>query len=491
VTLPRRWLQRCLDEATAPSMSSSLSPSSLSPSSLSPSSLSPSSPSDASSSSPPSSRSLTSTQARRLCLSQLSARGLAMGTPLLRADQQLSRDVADLEPIVRLLAVVADVVGAAAAAMGLSSLTRSSLAAAVAVVYGDDDGEDARLLALRGLTTTNREERALSSLEREVARRRYLVGNPLLGLTLHRALVATDARALALCALDVAAGAVADAAFVQRVQKRLARERLAVTASIAGLSEWREPIDVDVVRQASTWQVEHLGLGRDQTVRLLEVVKRPPDLSRLLTLVPADARGRVFLQTALAAVVDGRVSADELRHLSALGELLGLPARSQARTRRRVADFVRRHADAFNPLADAAGFAAVDPPLAVRVARVVFENADALWTEIRETGDLGVLLARRASGQRLSDDEHRRMREQLIDVVKAVPALAMFALPGGFVLLPLLLKVLPFDLRTSAFQSHDDFHTFARDQRDSLTPRDRSEREDRLLSSSTTTRWRS
>jgi len=420
----------------------------------------------------------------------LAARGLAFGAPLLRAEQQLSRGVQDLEPVVRLLAVVADDVATAAAAMGHapSPSSRAALAAACAVVYGDVEGEDARLLAVRGPTTTAREERALSSLEREIARRRYLVGNPLLGLTLHRAFVAIDARALVVCAIDVLAGVVADAAFVERVQKRLARERLAVTASIAGLSEWREAIDVDVVRDASTWQVEHLGLSKDQTVRLLEVVKRPPDLSRLLTLVPADARGRVFLQTALAAVVDGRVSGDELRHLAALGDMLGVPSKSQTRTRRRVVDFVQRHADAFDLLACAAGFAALDPPLAVRVARVVFDNADALWTEIRETGDLGVLLARRASGQRLSDDEQRRMREQLIDVVKAVPALAMFALPGGFVLLPLLLKVLPFDLRTSAFQTLDDFHAFARDDKDSLTPRDRSEREDRLLSSSP--RWR-
>ena len=133
-----------------------------------------------------------------------------------------------------------------------------------------------------------------------------------------------------------------------------------------------------------------------------------------------------------------------------------------------------RHDDAYDPLALAAGFAAVDPPIAVRLARAVLENADALWREIRETGDLGVLLARRASGQTLTDEEQRRMREQLIDVVKAVPALAVFALPGGFVLLPLLLRVLPFDIRTSAFADRDDFHAFAHDQSDSLTPRERA-----------------
>ena len=43
------------------------------------------------------------------------------------------------------------------------------------------------------------------------------------------------------------------------------------------------------------------------------------------------------------------------------------------------------------------------------------------------------------------------MKEQLIDLAKAVPALAIFAAPGGMVLLPLLAKLLPFDVLPSSF----------------------------------------
>jgi hypothetical protein len=433
-------------------------------------------------------------RARRRGVSVLAVRGLVFGTPLLRAEQRPSRVVEELEPLVRLWAVAHDVVVEAAASLpSMSTSTRAALAAAGAVVWGSRHSGDARLLSssgtiLQASTTTTKQERALLALQSELARRRYLLGNPLVGLTLHRALVAADARALVLCALDIVAGASVDDDVVAQVQDGLARERLALTAAIAGLSEWREVLDVDVVRQASVWQVEHLGLPAEETAVLLEVIERPPDLTALVALVPDGAQGRVFLQVALAAVVDGRVGAAELTHLRSLGDALGIPARVQARTRRRVAAFVQGHRDALNPLADAAAFAAVDPPWAVRVARAVSENADALWTEIRETGDLGVLLARRASGQTLSDDEQRRMREQLVDVVKAVPALAMFALPGGFVLLPLLLKFLPFDLRTSAFRNRDDFRAFARDDDDSLTPEDRAAREQRLLSPAP--RWR-
>jgi hypothetical protein len=44
------------------------------------------------------------------------------------------------------------------------------------------------------------------------------------------------------------------------------------------------------------------------------------------------------------------------------------------------------------------------------------------------------------------------MRAQLIDVAKAIPALAIFAAPGGMLLLVALAKVLPFNLLPSSFQ---------------------------------------
>jgi hypothetical protein len=61
------------------------------------------------------------------------------------------------------------------------------------------------------------------------------------------------------------------------------------------------------------------------------------------------------------------------------------------------------------------------------------------------------LLAKAAAGQALDASERRKVKEQLIDLAKAVPALAIFAAPGGLVLLPLLAKLLPFDVLPSAF----------------------------------------
>jgi len=57
-----------------------------------------------------------------------------------------------------------------------------------------------------------------------------------------------------------------------------------------------------------------------------------------------------------------------------------------------------------------------------------------------------------AAGHRpLTPEEDATVRAQLIDVCKAIPALALFAVPGGSLLLPLIIRHLPIDLRPSNF----------------------------------------
>lgn len=423
--------------------------------------------------------------ARRVVLASLAHRGMSLGAPLLRREQALSRDAGELVPLVRWLAVLADHVDLAGHVMDAPDVPRAdaatrrarALGAGLAALYAGD--EEAQILGA-GLMPV-RAEKALFGIEREIEKRRYLRGNPIVGLLLNHAFQSVDARAVALAALD-AYDDVPKKGAAAAVQRTAASERLAMMAAIAGLSEWREVIDPDVVRSASLWQVTALGLPRAEGARLVEQVKSPADLSRLVTLVPPGARGRVFAHTVLAAVVDGRVSPEERQFVRSLGAALALEGAHQRRIERRVVAFVRAHKDELDPLRHAAGFAAASPPIAVRVARIVFENMDALWKEIRETGDLAYLLAKRAAGNRLTKEENARMRDQLVDVVKAVPSLAVFTLPGGFVLLPIVLKLLPWDLRPSSFRAPDArFHAFARGQADALTAEDLQKAEDDFL----------
>jgi hypothetical protein len=86
-----------------------------------------------------------------------------------------------------------------------------------------------------------------------------------------------------------------------------------------------------------------------------------------------------------------------------------------------------------------------------RFTTAITQNLGALVTEIRETGELGTLLGKAAAGQRLTSGEKRKVRTQLADLAKAVPALAILAAPGGALLFEILVKLLPFNLLPSAW----------------------------------------
>ena len=89
--------------------------------------------------------------------------------------------------------------------------------------------------------------------------------------------------------------------------------------------------------------------------------------------------------------------------------------------------------------------------LTTRLEAAVLDNIDRLLQEIRETGELAELLAKATAGNDLTATEKAKVREQLIDLAKTIPALAIFAAPGGMLLLPIILKLLPFNLLPSSF----------------------------------------
>jgi hypothetical protein len=86
---------------------------------------------------------------------------------------------------------------------------------------------------------------------------------------------------------------------------------------------------------------------------------------------------------------------------------------------------------------------------------VVARNKKALWQEISESDEMLRLLWRFARGESLNDEQQKHVREQLLDLARVVPALGIFALPGGAVLLPVLARMLPWDLLPSSFRAKE------------------------------------
>lgn len=81
---------------------------------------------------------------------------------------------------------------------------------------------------------------------------------------------------------------------------------------------------------------------------------------------------------------------------------------------------------------------------------LLHKNKLRLSTELKESKEV-VQLIKKASHTSLDDQEKEKIKTQLLDIFKAIPALTIFLLPGGAFLLPILIKLIP-DILPSAFR---------------------------------------
>lgn len=85
---------------------------------------------------------------------------------------------------------------------------------------------------------------------------------------------------------------------------------------------------------------------------------------------------------------------------------------------------------------------------------LINRNKKRLTKEISESKELMQLLAKSTTSD-LSKDEKKKVKKQLLDICKSIPSLTIFLIPGGSLLLPILVKFIP-QLLPSAFNENLD-----------------------------------
>lgn len=88
-----------------------------------------------------------------------------------------------------------------------------------------------------------------------------------------------------------------------------------------------------------------------------------------------------------------------------------------------------------------------------RWRKILLRNKDKIVVELAESKDL-IALVSKSTTQELTPEEKIRVKVQFRDIIRSVPALGIFMLPGGAILLPLILKIIP-DLIPSAFRDNE------------------------------------
>ena len=293
------------------------------------------------------------------------------------------------------------------------------------------------------------EERALS-----------LGADPYYGLVLHNGAVYADANLFGRVAIAYFSRSQFPREAVERRLAFAAQQKSRLVEVLVGLvSAERKP--GFPARRAILRQIDDLRLPEplaDQTREFARKAFEKPVAHKRLTagIRSRDMKRFILEQTLLASLVDGRRSPREVEWTRSLGAQLGFTLESIRALELEVVEFYSKHRTVVDVFSLSGGAEVMGEQWVDEMATSVKKNYRALRKEIRETGELSRLLARAARGQKLTREEKSAMREQLIDVAKAVPALAIFAAPGGVLLLLALAKVLPFDLLPSSFRDEPD-----------------------------------
>lgn len=287
------------------------------------------------------------------------------------------------------------------------------------------------------------------------ARAEALSGDPAYGLVLHTGVVFVDGQLFGRLALSASSEGAPRSALWRRLGEVAARQKAVLVELLTALACAEHPLG-EAARRVVLGQIEQLQLEGEQEAalkaRVRQAVAAPPRLAEVVRGVKSASFKRFLLEQALlAALVDGRRSSAELAFLAQLTDALGLSPAERSRYEVEMSELYAQHRDVVDVLTRGARSGRGEA--LVGSARASLErNYRRLLQEAKETGELSVLLAKAARGGTLTADERRRMREQLLDVAKAIPALAIFAAPGGMFLLLALAKVLPFSLLPSSFR---------------------------------------
>ena len=320
-----------------------------------------------------------------------------------------------------------------------------------------DQMRAAQALALAAREGQAAPRRLISRVESAVeGRAMSLGGDPAYGLVLHNGAVYVDAQFLGRQAVDTFLSMTFSKARAQRRRRAASHKKALLTEVLTALACAERP-PRSPARRAILQQLEGLGLppgiARSLRQRVKRAFERRPALRPLLRVVrSAGARHFLIEQTLLAALVDGRRSARELAFVAELAVLLGISHAEVRQVEVQLAEFYAQNRSVLDVFTVSAEAGRMGDALVDSMQSALEKNFQRLMREIRQTGELSALLTRAARGQTLSAEEKRKVRAGLVDVAKAIPALAIFAAPGGALLLIALAKVLPFNILPSAFQ---------------------------------------
>ena len=154
---------------------------------------------------------------------------------------------------------------------------------------------------------------------------------------------------------------------------------------------------------------------------------------------------------------DGQIENNEIYFLHKLNEILGLPDEIVNESLSKINEFIIKNKKQLPYFNDSNPVKSFYDQTSQNVMTLIVRNKKRLTKEINQSKELMHLLALSTS-RNLDDTEKKKVKKQLLDICKTIPSLTIFLIPGGSLLLPLLIKFIP-QLLPSSFNENleEDF----------------------------------
>ncbi|SDQ65067.1 LETM1-related biofilm-associated protein [Flagellimonas zhangzhouensis] len=160
-----------------------------------------------------------------------------------------------------------------------------------------------------------------------------------------------------------------------------------------------------------------------------------------------------FLDMACLTLWEDKVfDYSEMDYIFTLGNSLGKTKKEVEFELNFVKDFFEENKDKIAYLDNKNLAAQFYDGMSKNVSKLILRNSKRLKKELVESKELVALLSK-STVKDLSLEERKKVQNQLLDIFKSIPSLAIFMLPGGAVLLPIFIKLIP-KLLPSAFDDN-------------------------------------
>lgn len=168
---------------------------------------------------------------------------------------------------------------------------------------------------------------------------------------------------------------------------------------------------------------------------------------------PAIWENQYFLDVACLTVwEDKTLEYKESEFIFGIGKDLGFEKSEISRSLEEITSFFEKNSSNIPFLEDPNMAIQFYDSMAKVVNKLILRNSKRLQKELSESKELMQLLSK-STVKDLSPEEKKKVQNQLIDIFKSIPSLAIFLLPGGAVLLPIFIKLIP-KLLPSAFDDN-------------------------------------